>query len=76
MFNELLEFVRRSKRNTRIVYHVGNLAYDRDALVNPTGYKLVAAVGELAYRSYEQGLVELVQERVSPGRCSYIAIHR
>jgi hypothetical protein len=50
------------------VYHTGLLMRDRQS--NDT----VNAIALRAWRAYEAGVVALVQSRLKPGTCGYVAV--
>ena len=54
----------------RIVYHTGNLIFDRDSYTN------VKRIAGLAHTAYKEGIVILVQRRAAPEVCDYIAQRR
>lgn len=64
-----------ARKGQSATYHIGNLQYDRlDASKLES-----AAVDRLANTAWEasrEGWVSLVQRRVAPGTCAYIAQRR
>jgi hypothetical protein len=55
------------KEGAVIVYHVGNLLYDREQS------DAVDLMGKAAWEAYLDKRALLFQQRVSPGVCRYIA---
>src|ERR1700722_17100400 len=62
-----------AKASDWIVYHTGNLLYDR--LFGPE-FQNVHAIATAAYEAYDEDRVHLVQKRIAPGVCAYIVIKR
>lgn len=60
-------WIRKAEHGDSVVYHQGVLMRDRQLHKDP---KLFA---EAAYEAYERGEVALVQKRISPVSCAYIA---
>jgi hypothetical protein len=62
-----------AKPNEWVVYHTGNLLYDSQFGEDVPAVKAVAVA---AMEAWDETRVHLVQKRVSPGVCAYIAIKR
>jgi hypothetical protein len=60
-----------AKPGEYVVYHTGNLLYDRE---NGPEFQNVNAVAVAAYEAYDEARVTLVQKRIAPHVCAYIAI--
>lgn len=59
------------KPGERLVYHTGNLIYDRE---NGPDFQNVHAVGVAAYEAYDEARITLVQKRIAPHICAYVAV--
>lgn len=57
-----------------MIYHVGNLQYDRSHRTERG--RAVAKVAREAWRKYIAGEIDLFQRRVTPDICEYHAIPR
>ena len=73
-----IEFMRKlvsAKRGDRIIYHEGDLAYDRytERHENKTA-RPVTSVGNVAYEEYLKGHCVLVQRRLGANKFVYMAI--
>lgn len=75
----------KAKRGDRFEYHRGLLVRDRQFLVgsDEEAFNLyekerhrIGSIGSAAWRQYLAGKVTLVQQRIAPYVCSYIAIAR
>lgn len=78
MFNTMTRYefdtkVKNAKAGARIVYHVGDLAYDRQLGFD---FLKVNAVGLAAFQACEAGKVDLIQKLLAPGVFEYIAIKK
>ena len=62
-----------AKPGDKIVYHTGLLMMDR--MFGPT-FQNVHAIGTAALEAWDENRVHLVQKRIAPGVCAYIAIKR
>ena len=64
------------KHGTYITYHTGYLFYDRAPVVDGHTVKddVVDGVAREAWNAYKDDRVVLVQKRVRPGVCDYIAV--
>lgn len=67
---EFNKWLRESPRGDCIAYHTGFLWVDRAHSTT------LDALGDAAWRAHEAGDCVLVQRRVSPGVCDYLAIKR
>lgn len=65
-----LNLLTKAKAGEAFAYHTGNLIADRDMNAG------VAKIANHARDLYERGLVTLVQKRIVPGVCAYLAIRR
>lgn len=77
--NELHDRLASALPGTTIVYHVGLLARDRDRLASsltPEQREDLNALASRAWRLAAAGWVHLVQQRVAPDCCAYIAVVR
>jgi hypothetical protein len=74
---ELSAWLASAEPGATVQYHDGLLAADvaRDQQDKKANAELVA-VARLAWWAGQQGLVHLVQRRLAPGRCAYLAIMR
>jgi len=76
---DLRAWITRAEPGDVLEYHRGFLAIDRTALGAPMSEEERSAlgrIGALALRIASEGGVHLVQRRLGPGRCSYLAIAR
>ena len=62
-----------AKAGDKIVYHTGLLMMDR--MFGPT-FQNVHAIATAALEAWDENRVHLVQKRIAPGVCTYIAIKR
>lgn len=69
---EFMQWVNDAKRGQSVVYHSGNLQFDRADNGGPA-FRQVNRLADFAYESYQRGHVELKQRRVSDGVCAYMA---
>ena len=77
--NALCERVLNGRPGERILYWTGLLARDRDALASslPVAQREdLHITAEAAMRLAEAGWVHLLQQRVDPDGCSYLAVIR
>lgn len=65
-------FAREAPRGARLVYWEGHLSVDRE--IGALDWARAETIGAAAMRAYEQRQVVLVQERIGPGSCRYIAV--
>lgn len=65
--------LRKLQRGDRIVYHTGDLQYDRDEVENPNTGR-IRGVARAAWKAYQDGLVALVQKRLGFATFEYIAV--
>jgi hypothetical protein len=61
-------------KGTQVVYHAGLLAEDRGEANKTTVQAAVDDIAKAAVGLYEKGFVKLVQKRLAPFLCEYIAI--
>ncbi len=54
-----------------IIYHTGYLLHDRQ--FGPE-FQNVHAIATAAYEAYDEARVTLVQKRIAPGVCAYVAV--
>jgi hypothetical protein len=69
--DKVKNFIKTGRRGNRIIYHYGNLQFDRQDSTNKHGAD-IHAIANLVYASYKAKRVHLTQKRVSDG-CAYIA---
>lgn len=77
--NELCDRFADASPGDALVYHVGHLPADRDAVVSKLPATQRAELDRLArraWRMHEEGLVHLVQRRVAPESVAYLAVIR
>jgi hypothetical protein len=77
--NELHDRLASALPGTTIVYHVGLLARDRDRLASTLPQEQRVELNALASRAWrlaEAGWLYLLQQRVAPDCCAYIAVVR
>ncbi len=67
------QWLRHANPGSRITYHVGNLAFDRQN-VSRSDRDAVHALGNAAWHAGKAGAVSLVQRRIDPGVCAYEAV--
>jgi hypothetical protein len=67
-YKNLHNFVTRSKRNEKYVYHVGDLAFDR------LKDKKLAAHAKMVMDLQEAGILSMTQKKLEPGKYEYVAI--
>jgi hypothetical protein len=67
------EAVKYAPPQTKIIYHVGNMLYDRN---EGDAFMAVDNVACAAMDAFTEGKVDLFQQRVSPGVCEYIAVKK
>ena len=70
---QFLSDVATAKPGEKIVYHYGLLMLNRQIGDNA---KAVSAVAEAAYEAWDECRVHLLQKRIAPGVCAYIAVKR
>jgi hypothetical protein len=70
--NELCDRFADASPGDPLVYHIGHLPADRDAIVSTELDRLARR----AWRMHEEGLVHLVQRRVAPDSVAYLAVIR
>ncbi len=63
-----------AKPGKSIVYHIGNLALDRQVCGFPR--QPIDNIAKAMYRAAMDGIVHLVQLREAPGVCTYVAVMR
>lgn len=77
--NELCDRFADASPGDPLVYHIGHLPADRDAIVSTLPAPQRAELDRLArraWRMHEEGLVHLVQRRVAPESVAYLAVIR
>lgn len=65
-----LQIIDTLPRGDSVIYHRGSLMFDR--VRNPEVNTIASAV----WRAYEAGKVLLIQKRLEPSICAYIAVKR
>lgn len=65
-------WLKSAQRGNRLVYHTGNLAYDRQN-ASREDHATVNAVANIAYQAAKAGQVTIAQRRVDDGVCAYVA---
>lgn len=68
---DLQDFIDTARPGDSVVYHVGNLARERQRPTNRSIF--VNASARTAWAAYQAGKVFLTQKRVDEDRCQYIA---
>jgi hypothetical protein len=78
MIANLTAWYRNSLRGTKVVYHTGFLARDREAKARDAAekeyYKELNAASNYMFKLAEEGRVALVQKRLEPNKFEYIAV--
>ena len=73
------DWLARAKKGEKVVYFDGFLMFERQKIVmsgNKDSFPQRIRTGMLAWKSYLDGLVTLVQHRKDEGEYEYIAIRR
>jgi hypothetical protein len=77
--NELCDRFADASPGDTLVYHIGHLAADRDLATStlPTAQRVdLDRLASRASRMHDEGLVHLVQRRVTPESVAYVAVIR